>query len=249
MIIQKKLHDRLKALALVSPKAQETLKKLTAPTDIDWAFLEWAAETMFETNSDSDLLYRELVEGYAQDIKQKLKMAEDTNQDAENRYSPTAELTTRLVNEIPKFVRATALLDLLLTDLTDVQLDKMLKKPIVLSPLSTWRTFWMLTSVGPGRNRYNSKNQTVDFGLVPAANGALVPLSTDYLSRIARDRLEIQEVANTNEEQSKWLSRFTDNLKSYMKANKDVSLLFPTKNTDEDFNNTDFEHIIFQHRR
>ncbi len=249
MIAQKKEVDRLKALALISPAAVTALKKLEVPSDIDWPFLEWAAETMFTTASDTDTIYRELADGFSHDIKQKLKMNDDASAE-EARYSPTAEVTTRLVNEIPKFIRTTALLDLLLSDIPENHFTKLVEAPIVLSPLSTWRTFWMLTSVGPGRTLYNPKTHEVDFSMVPGQDGKLTPLTSDYLARISRDRLELQEVSNISDEQSKWASRLSSILQSYIDANKAVAMLLPDdEDSDGDFENVDFEHIIFKHRR
>lgn len=249
MLEDKQQEDHLKALSLISDQAKSALEKLKAPSDIDWPFLDWVSDVSFRQNKESLVLYRELAQAYAQETKRKLKLSDQMRHEDGSRYSPTAEMTSRLVNEVPKFVRATALLDLLLSDLKDEQIAQILEKRVELSPLSIWRSHWMFTSVGAGITLYNAKTKSVEFDLTPNAKGELLATPSEYLVSIARDSLEVQETQNILEERAQWQNHFEAILKRFLESNKAVALLLPDTEFEDNFEKVDFEHIIFRHRK
>jgi len=230
-------------------KARARLKQGTPPSDTEWVWLEFAAKSMFTFSDEAESFYTSIANQYAERIRQVIKQKSQETQNQFEKHYPTAEMTSRLVNEIPRLIKASVLLDLLLSDLTDEQLKQIMQQPIELTKTSIWRAFWMLTSVGPGETRLNLSEGRIDYNISVDGNGDEVSLADDYLAKIARDQTEVDEVAQIRQEMDDFNAVYSGAKDELQKLQKELAKLMPVDDDgDRLFKVKDIEALIAKHR-
>ena len=149
---------RLNALAQDYP---EVLKDevFLKPEEIDWPSLRRIANSIFEPGPLFMVSLLELVNEMRaktnEEIKNSKERHEHNHLDEPFVYFPSADYTERLRQQIPEIIFMSAFIDFMLSPLSnDVNLNTLIQQgPIELGPLSLWRAFTVLTSIGPGKTQ------------------------------------------------------------------------------------------------
>ncbi len=247
MLKRSEERDRLKALASIgSREAQLALQKQEIPTDIDWEFLGRVSGVMFDLPPATMAALNDLVGQFRQRMTSELSLSKEQNGYEEMAPDkPTAYLSNRSANETRPIIRASALLDLLLSDLSDEQISSALSgEPIPLPPTSIWRTHWMLTGVGPGLTRLNSQSLELDLNLVNQLDGRFVSMDGSYLASVATDLDEAKDLSFFQKEQTLWLQAVTEVLETEKTVRKKVAAALPEDSKKIDFTKVNFEAVV-----
>jgi hypothetical protein len=143
------------------------------PEKLNWPALRQLAHAIFKPSPLFMNVSREMVNdlrGKTNDAVRESEERHQQNLDEPFVYFPSADLTERLREQITEIVRMSAMIDFLESPLADeANLKALLEKPIELDPLSLWRAYLAMTTVGPGRARLKidpkaEQKIDIDFG-------------------------------------------------------------------------------------
>ena len=200
----------LKSLAETNP---EVLKDevFLEPKQLDWSQLRQLAHAIFEPSPLFMTVYREFVNDMREQTNRAIRESEERHQqnhlDEPFVYFPSADYTERLRQQIPDIVLMSAFVDFMMSPLAnDVNLAHLLEHPIQLDPLSLWRAFVVMTTIGPGHTRLvfdPSAEQKVDVDF----DWSIAPSS-------ARDKREELLIQNLKTEQERFRRTFLKHLAS-----------------------------------
>ena len=241
----------LEAMAETHP---EVLRDATfiKPPPVNWSALREIAYALFKPEESFMAAYRSFVGDMRHQTNEAIHESEIKHQenhlDESFVYFPSADYTERLRQQIPQVVIMSALLDFIMSPLvSDVNLIQAVQKPILLDPLSLWRAYLIMTTLGPGRTRLildskgkkskKSKNKLdVDFGW-----------SVD--PSLARDQREKLLIENLQSEQDRFRRTFETTIASY----KDQIELRSSHSRSDDLShaleNTSFEYLLLSLKR
>ena len=125
-------------------------------------------------------------------------------------YFPSFDPSTRLMLQIPYIITMSAFMDFLLSpEANDEVIALSTKEAQKLSPLSLWRAFLVMTTVGPGQTSfgYNDESQSIeiDFGL-------------EIDESKARDERERLLIENLKGEQARFADAFAEAMAAYQES-------------------------------
>ncbi len=199
----------LKAIAEANP---EVLKDevFLEPKALDWAAMRQLAHSMFEESPLFMTIYREFANDMREQTNRAIKESEERHKnnhlDEPFIYFPSSDYTERLRQQIPEIVMLSAFVDFLRSPLADdANLAAMTQKQIVLDPLSLWRGFLVMTTIGSGTAKlvYNPEaEQKIDIDF-----DSTVDPST------ARDKREELLIQNLKNEQERFRRTFLKHIK------------------------------------
>ena len=182
------------------------------PNPINWNSLRTLAHATFKLSSTFMATYRDLVNDMRNETHRAIRESETRHQEDHLSepfvYFPSADYSERLRQQIPSIILMSAFIDFLMSPLSnDMNLAQILKNPIVLDPLSLWRAYLVMTTLGPGHSSlvFNPKKDPkldIDFGW-----------SIDASS--TRDDREEIFIRNLQNEQERFLRSFLKHIASY----------------------------------
>lgn len=249
--------ERLKLLKRSGTQEQKAyadaeLKKVQAQA-IDMNIVEMLGTLAFEESPLLKASMREFVNALRKEMNTKV-MARKIEKQSDPKVAdldPKTEWTERVRAALPKVIRYTAALDLL--RLPKAQRDELLKKPIVLTPLSLWRSVYAAIMIGEGMMFFDLPNAKMQFNVIkqPSYDGAttLGHFSLTTMKELARDPREAQQWDDLDLEQTVFNDTLNAQLMSIAEINK---LITAMQNTDDDaalnFENADFENVVYGYR-
>ena len=147
----------LKSLAETNPEVLQDEVFLN-PQPLNWPLLRQLGNTIFKPSPIFMSIYREFINDMRLQTNRAIRESEQRHQqnhlDEPFVYFPSADYTERLRLQIPEIVSMSALVDFMMSPLAnDAHLIHLMKNPIVLDPLSLWRSSIVLTTIGPGNTR------------------------------------------------------------------------------------------------
>ena len=230
----------LSALGVVCPEAAAKNEVFLSPPKVDFEQLRLLANVMVETDSNFQVAYRNLAERMRSDTHKAVCESEQRHQksryDEPFVYFPSCDYTERLRQQIPQVILYSAFIDFLLSDLAD---DKNLalttQKPLVLGPLSLWRAYLVMTTVGPGDVKL-AFNEAGD-----AASKIDLDFNLTVDENSVRDHREGQLVKNIKTEQERFKSNFLGLISTIQQS---ISLAAPYSKSSTTDAGADFEFRI-----
>lgn len=155
------------------------------PNPVDWEQLKALAYTIFVPSPLFEAACREFVNEMRKQTHQAIRESEERHSQNPSRepfvYFPSAEYTERLRQQLTDIVIASAFLDFVRSPMaTEENLAKSTGKRIELDPVSLWRAYLVLTTVGPGKTHLtidkSSKTEgmklDIEFGAMPDPTNA-----------------------------------------------------------------------------
>ena len=232
-------------------QAQAYLEK-TLARPLNYEVIENLGTFAFTTSPLLEMLSREFVNKMRikmndQSLKSKDAAATDK---AKIPFEPSTEWTERVRGQFLKLIRYSAALDLL--RLPEEVRKELLKKPIELSAVSLWRVVNMSITNSEGIVFFNLPQMKIEFNIVKSTDSQgqtkLEAADLTQMAAHARDKREQQQFEDLLFEQTAFNEVLTDILTETSKNNKDVAaILSMTSDPDLEFENTDFENLVFGH--
>jgi hypothetical protein len=147
----------LKTLAPTHPEVMHD-EVFLKPEKVNWAELRELAHVLIQPSPLFMTVYREFIQDLREQTNRAIRESEDRHQQNHLAepfvYFPSADYTERLRQQIPEIVQMSAFLDFLQSPLADdLELESFTSvdaKPYVLDPLSLWRAYLAMTTLGPG---------------------------------------------------------------------------------------------------
>lgn len=181
----------LTAILEMQPKAQKDEVFLKTPF-VDWQALRLFANTLMVPSNLFMVTFREFVNEMRTETNKAVRSSEERHK--QNRYTepfvyhPSCDYTERIRQQVPEIVLMSAMIDFLLSDLADDEnIELETSKQIELGPLSLWRSYLMLTTVGQGTvGLVKEKSQKVTApkdGLAKDNNGQEIPAQKEGLAK------------------------------------------------------------------
>lgn len=192
----------------------------------DWESLRQLAFSMFTVSPELDAVARDFVNDLRAKTNQAIRESEEEHRNDPTGhpyvYTPSFDFTERLRQTITDVVVVSAFVDFLKSPLADAKnLKKLSEKQIVLDPLSLWRSFLILTTVGPGEvkldfggKKGNRGLPTIDFGV-----------NVSDLKTTARDTREQSLLDYIQQEQRRFADTLAAVLEKYNVAIEDSARL------------------------
>ena len=229
----------LKSIAETYPEVLKDEVFLT-PGVVDWASMRQLAHSMFKLSPEFFSVFREFIGDMRKDTNSAIKESEErfktNHQDEPFVYFPSADLTERLRQPIPEIVLMSAFLDFMESPLADdASIEHLMSKPIVLSPVSLWRSYLSLTTVGPG-----------DVILIPGKDAVDVQFNTSFDPDNARDKREELLIRNVVNEETRFKKAL---LKRLGNLSKQIELAARFKKNPGISDDADFELLMAQPRQ
>lgn len=144
----------LKAIVDTYPDVLKDEAFLSIP-HVDWQALRLFANTLLAPSSLFMVAFREFINEMRLETNKAVRSSEERHK--QNRYTepfvyhPSCDYTERVRQQIPEVVIMSAMIDFLLSDLAnDENIELETSKQIELGPLSLWRSYLMLTTIGQG---------------------------------------------------------------------------------------------------
>ena len=204
------LHSLGESHPEILPEILKT-QTFTDPERLDWVSLRQIAHTLFKPSPLFMTVYREFVNDMRNQTNRAIRVSEARHQDNPIDepfvYFPSADYTERLRQQIPEVIIMSAFVDFLSSPLADdISLARLTSKQIELDPLSLWRSYLMLTTIGSGETKLlydpnGAQKVTIDF------NWSIDPAN-------ARDRREELLIQNLKVEQDRFQRTFAKHLAS-----------------------------------
>lgn len=200
----------LEALAKTNPEVLKS-ELFLSPETLDWVELRRLAHSIFRPSELFLTVYRELVNDMRKQTNDAIRESEELHKKNHLEepfvYFPSADYTERLRQQIPEIILMSAFIDFLGSPLSDdANLQALTAKPIELDPLSLWRGYLVMTTLGPGeaRLRYTPNGeQKVDIDF----DWAIDPTT-------ARDQREELLIRNLKAEQERFRRTYLNHLAS-----------------------------------
>ena len=197
----------LKTLAPTHPEVMAD-EVFLSPEKLNWDELRELAHALIQPSSLFMTVYREFINDMREQTHRAIRESEVRHQqnhlDEPFVYFPSADYTERLRQQIPEIVLMSAFLDFLESPMADdSQLEALTlttAKPISLDPLSLWRAYLVMTTLGPGNVKLKVNHQveqTIDIDF---------DWSIDVNS--TRDKREERVVQNLKTEQDRFRRTF-----------------------------------------
>lgn len=147
----------LKALAGTHPEVMQD-EVFLSPEKLNWSELREFAHALMQPSALFMTVYREFINDMREQTNRAIRESEERHQrnhlDEPFVYFPSADYTERLRQQIPETILMSAFLDFLQSPLADDSgleaLTSETSKPILLDPLSLWRGYLAMTTLGPG---------------------------------------------------------------------------------------------------
>ena len=206
----------LKSLAKTNPKVLQD-EAFLGPGQLNWPALRQLANALFKPGPVFMSTYREFINDMRGQTNRAIRESEERHQqnhlDEPFVYFPSADYTERLRQQIPEIVLMSAFVDFMMSPLAnDAHIINLIERPIVLDPLSLWRSLIVMTTIGPGNARlvFNPKaEQKVDVDF----NWSVDPST-------ARDKREELLIENLKAEQERFRRTFLKHLSQIKGQNK-----------------------------
>ena len=192
------------------------------------------------------ITYRNFADDMRRQTNQAIRDSEERHQenhlDEPFIYFPSADYTERFRQQIPEIILMSAFLDFITSPLiTDENIAYLTQKPILLDPLSLWRSSLAMTTIGPGHTRLvlNIKNENhkeseidfdVNFGWTSSDSEETNP--TTY-ARDKRERLLIENLVAEQERFRLTLLKHLDSVKRQIKLRSRHSLQENTESLED----------------
>ena len=233
----------LKALAETSP---EVLKDevFLEPKELDWPAMRQLAHSIFEPSPLFMTVYREFVNDMREQTNRAIKESEERHKnnhlDEPFVYFPSADYTERLRQQIPEIILMSAFVDFMMSPLAnDATLAQLTQKQIWLDPLSLWRGFLVMTTIGPGETKLKfdpNSQQKVDLDF----DWAIDPSS-------ARDKREELLIQNLKAEQERFRRTFLKHLAS-VQGQIELRARNAAQGNTSSLEDTSFELLMMRYR-
>lgn len=228
-IVQEK--KRIEELSKIYPELKKD-PTLVQAEGIDWESLRFFANRLISFDEYLNSSYNELFEQLHDKTAQAISASELAFKHRRESfvYFPSCEFNTRNLLLIPDVIKYSAFVDFLLSDLADDNnLETFLQKSLTLGPLSLWRGFLAMTTIGPGKASliYKIEDES-PFDL---------KFGSDLSTHTPSNDKERDLIRNLQEEQNRFKKEFNLILENYQKAIKSASMYSRTesKSVDDDF--------------
>lgn len=144
----------LKTLAEVDPSVLKD-EVFLEPEPLNWEEMRQLAQVLIKPGDLFMGVYREFIDEMRMETNRAIRDSEErhrqNHQDEPFVYFPSADYTERLRQQIPEVMTMSAFVDFLRSPLAnDAMLKSSTSKRIELDPLSLWRAYLVMTTVGPG---------------------------------------------------------------------------------------------------
>lgn len=204
-------NERKRYLEAISKDYPESLQDevFLNPGVLEWENLRQIAHSFIEPSALFQNFYREFVDEMRSLTYRAIRESEERHKnnhlDEPFVYFPSADYTERLRQQIPDIVLMSAFVSFLESPLADdANLALSTRQKISLDPLSIWRAYLVMTTIGPGRVQLkfdSNSEQKLD-------------IHFDWLvdATAARDRHEELLIQNLRLEQERFRSTFLKHL-------------------------------------
>jgi hypothetical protein len=227
-------------MAKTNPEVMNS-ELMREPEEVDWDEARDLAHALFKPSELLDSVRREFVEEVREKTIQAIRTSEDKNiqnpREEPFVYFPSADYSTRLAGQIPDVILMSAFLDFLDSPLADDQHLKAYVGPqrVELDPLSLWRGYLVMTTVGPGQTRL----------VIDPKDAAKIQIDFDWQvdPTMARDRREQAQIQNLKAEQERFqsiLAKHWEALQEDLKLRAQNAL----KKKDDPLNGISFELVL-----
>ncbi len=194
----------LEALSHSDPSVLED-EVFNSPKEVNWKAARMLARSIIAPGRYFRSVYQDLVQELRDKTTARIRESESLHRsDSQNEpfvYFPSADYNTRLVEKIPDSIIMSVFVDFLLSPLADDEnLENMTASQIVLDPLSLWRGYLMMTTVGPGTAKLVFNEE----------HGRAVDIDFDWDIDVgkARDTRESKMIENLQSEQRRFAETF-----------------------------------------
>lgn len=229
----------LESLAETNPEVLND-QVFVKPGFLNWPELRQLAHSMFELSPLFMTVYRELVNDMRKQTNSAIRESEEAHRQSHLEepfiYFPSADYTERLRQQIPEIILLSTFVDFLMSPLADdPYLTHITKKPIKLDPVSLWRGFLVMTTLGPGDARlvFNPNgDQKID-----------IDFSWSIEPSLARDKREERLIQNLIAEQERFKRTFLKHLDA-IKDQIELSVRHDLKKTTPEMEETSFEILM-----
>ncbi len=233
----------LDALAETHP---EVLKHevYQTPEIFEWHELRQLAYTIFELSPQFKANYLELVNEFRTQTNRAIRESEERHKNNPQEepfvYFPSADLTERLRQQVPEVVMVSAMVDFLKSDLSAPEnIRAATAERIQLDPLSLWRAYLMLTTIGPGKTRLKILEDAASKGVETAEGKIELDFGWSIDPSSARDVREKRLIENLIAEQERFKSIFQSHMS---KLNENLELR--NRHTNEAVGGESFELLL-----
>lgn len=200
--------DRKRYLKSIAKTHPEVLKDevFMKPEVLNWEEMRELANSMFKLGDHTENVLRRFINDMREQTNRAVRESEERHRqspfDEPFVYFPSIDFTERIRQQITEFIILSAFVDFMRSPLADdANIQALIKKPIELDPLSIWRGFLVMTTLGPGETRLKLKaadgDQKVDIDF-----GWTVDPSS------ARDKREEHMILNLKAEQERFRRTF-----------------------------------------
>jgi hypothetical protein len=238
----------LKTLAPTHPEVMQD-EVFLSPEKLNWPEMRELAHALIQPSSLFMTVYREFIKDMREQTNRAIRESEERFQqnhlDEPFVYFPSADYTERLRQQIPEIVLMSAFLDFLESPLADdSQLEALTSltcNPILLDPLSLWRAFLVMTTLGPGQVKLKVDPTSVQ----------KIDIDFDWSIDVnsTRDKREELLVQNLKTEQERFRQTFLKHisgLHEQIELRARNSYSDPAANGEESVEPTSFE-LLIQH--
>ena len=246
--------NRNQALTKLQKKKHNVDQAPEPPTYLDWQTLRSMAHLIFQLDEFAVRFLRSFVNSMRLQTHDAIRQSEQKYrnhpEDEYFVYFPSADYTERLRGQVSELIIMSAFVDFLLSSRAD---DPFLEQtvnqgPRELGPDSTWRSFLMLTTIGPGHSKvsFNSENKVQKKGSqLTSGRGMQLNFSWPFDEKSARDAREQALIQNLQAEQQRFAETLTYELQQfYSRVEKSLDQYAP--DNFQDLDPTDFEHYLYE---
>ncbi len=231
----------LKSLAETNP---EVLKDeiFLEPENVDWEVARRLANRMFKCSPLFMTVFRQVADKMRSENIKAIRRSEQLHRDKPQEetfvYFPSADLNERTRGVLPEIVLMSAFIDFLNSPMADdSNLEQFIHRQIILGPLSLWRLFIVMTTIGPGDTRFIIDDEGQQ------------KIGINYTHSIdpnsARDQREEKLVKNLISEQSRYSEIFLKHIEEIQGAIKTGSRFLKGIHDEE---KDVFELLLLRHQ-
>jgi len=248
----------LKAMARTHPDVKQD-SHFAAPEKLNWPELRELAFALIQPSSLFMTVYREMIQDLRDQTHRAMSESKERHKNDQEKepfpYIPSADYTERLRQQVPEIIVMSAFLDFLESPLSDdAQLEALTWKaapgrpckPILLDPMSLWRSYLVLTTVGPGHVKLK----------VDPLSDQKIDIDFDWSIDVnsTRDQREGLLVQNVNAEQERFRNTFLKHLAGLheqieLRAENSVGMDLMDVSASEGEEETSFELLIEHFKR
>lgn len=236
--------DFLKTLASMHPEVLQDLV-FQDPPDLDFDSIESFANSAFELTPEAYVVMRSFIRQLKDETNRAIRESEVKNKEDNTTepyiLTPAVEFSERVRGDIARWVRVSAALDFLRSPMaTKENIARFTAKKIKLGPLSLWRTWNMLTTVGPNRTIFDPFTRKVYFG-ARLRNGKVIPDNVEERIANAKDSREQLELTHIKRAQERFEAAISTKWIAMKNSLEEAARLLGTDVDDLDFEDVDFE--------